>query len=222
MLATLLIPILVMKAKVFPATTRPLFDMKVLRKLDFVLFGFGTFFAFMGMYIPFYYMSSFAVSHGIADANVGFYLLTILNAASVFGRIIPNFFADRTGTLNIMVPWVLFCGIIAYSWTSATSIGQVVVFCIFYGFFSGTLVSIIAPAVVTLSSDISLVGTHMGMNFGFTALGLLIGNPVAGVLLDKYGYLGPALWCGSCNVVAFLFIFAARASKVGLVWRVKV
>jgi MFS family permease len=210
-----MIPIAVMRPKVYPATRRPFFDFEVLRKVPFDLFSFGTFFGFMGMYIPFYYMSSYSISHGIVDANLGFYLLTILNAASIFGRIVPNFFADKTGALNVMAPFSIFCGIIGYSWTSATSAGQVIVFCIFYGFFSGTLVSIIAPAVVTISPDLALVGTHMGMNFGFTGLGLLIGNPVAGVLLDKYGYLGPALWCGSANVLAGIFILAARLSKTG-------
>lgn len=221
MLATLMVPIAVMKAKVFPSQRRPLFDFQVLYKLDYDLFCFGTFFAFMGMYIPFYYVSSFSISHAIVNANLGFYLLTILNAASIFGRIIPNFFADKTGALNIMTPWVLFCGVIAYSWTSATSAGQIIVLCIFYGFFSGTLVSIIAPAVVGISPDLSLVGTHMGMNFGFTSLGLLIGNPVAGILLDQHGYIGPAMWCGTCNVLAGIFILAARVSKTGPVLMVK-
>lgn len=217
MLATLMVPIAVMKAKIFPSQRRPLFDFQVLRKLEYDLFCVGTFFAFMGMYIPFYYVSSFSISHHIVDANLGFYLLTILNAASIFGRIIPNFFADKTGALNIMTPWTLFCGIIAYSWLSATSAGQIIVLCIFYGFFSGTLVSIIAPAVVVISPDLSMVGTHMGMSFGFTALGLLIGNPVAGVLLDQYGYIGPAMWCGTCGVLASIFILAARLKKTGLV-----
>jgi predicted MFS family arabinose efflux permease len=66
-----------------------------------------------------------------------------------------------------------------------------------------------------------LVGTHMGMNFGFTSLGLLIGNPVAGILLDQHGYIGPAMWCGTCNVLAGIFILAARVSKTGPVLMVK-
>jgi len=42
---------------------------------------------------------------------------------------------------------VLFCGVVAFSWTSMHSLGHIVVFCIFYGFFSGTFVSVTGPAL---------------------------------------------------------------------------
>jgi MFS family permease len=219
MLATLSIPITVMRAKVFPATRRPFLDIKVLREIPYDLFSIGTFFGFMGMYIPFYYLSTYTVELGLIDENLAFYLLTIINAASVLGRIVPNFFADTTGPLNITTPFVLFCGIIAFCWTSITSFGQAVVFSIFYGFFSGTFVSISGPSLATLSPDLSLVGTHMGMSFTFSALGLLIGNPVAGVLL-KYGWIGPAMFCGTCNILAAVFIITARVYKTG--WKLMV
>jgi len=210
-----MVPILVMRAKVFPSTRRPFFDFKVLKVIPFDLFSIGAFFGFMGMYIPFYYLSTNRVTKRVTNENVCFYLLTIINAASIFGRIVPNFFADVTGPLNIMAPFCLFCGIIAFCWTSLASIGQVVIFCIFYGFFSGTFVSITGPALASLSPDVKLIGTHMGMSFAFAALGLLIGNPVAGVLLDKYGWIGPAMFCGTANVVSALFIFATRMRQTG-------
>lgn len=78
--------------------------------------------------------------------------------------------------------------------------------------------SVTAPALATLSNDMSLVGTHMGMSYAFGALGLLIGNPVAGVLLNGYGWIGPAAFCGAANVLAAGFIWAARVKKTG--WKV--
>ena len=75
--------------------------------------------------------------------------------------------------------------------------------------------SVTAPALATLSNDMSLVGTHMGMSYGFGALGLLIGNPVAGVLLDRYGWIGLAAFCGTASVLAAGFIGAARLKKTG-------
>jgi MFS family permease len=220
MLVTLIIPMTVMRAKVFPSVRRPYIDLAVLREIPYDLFSTGSFFGFIGMYIPFYYLSTYSVERGLVDADVGFYLLTILNASSVFGRLIPNFFADTTGPLNITMPFIIFCSIIAFCWTSIASFGQAVVFAIFYGFFSGTFVSISGPALATLSPDLSLVGTHMGMSFSFSALGLLIGNPVAGVLLNR-GWIGPAMLCGAANMLAAVFIVAARIKKTGWVLMVK-
>lgn len=214
-LATLIIPIVCMRAKVFPAQKRPVIDFKVLREIPWDLFSIGSFFGFMGMYIPFYYISTYSFEKGFVDENLAFYLLTIINTGSIFGRIVPNFFADKIGPLNITAPWCLFCAIIAYSWLSISTLGQAIVFCLFYGFFSGTFVSICGPALVTLSPDLSLVGTHMGMSFTFCALGLLIGNPVAGVLLDKYGWIGPAMLCGTANMLAAIFVLWARVNKYG-------
>jgi predicted MFS family arabinose efflux permease len=221
MLATLMIPITVMRAKVFPSTRRPLVDSKILRELPYDLFSMASFFGMMGMYIPFYYISTFCVQKGLVDKDVGFYLLAIINASSVFGRIVPNFFADVIGPLNISAPFCCVCGIVAFCWTSLSSIGQSIVFCIFYGFFSGTFVSIIGPAIASLCLDPSLIGTHMGMSLAFAALGLLIGNPIAGVLLDKYGWIGPAMFCGASNVLAACFVVMARLAKTGRVLRVR-
>ncbi|TVY35151.1 Aspyridones efflux protein [Lachnellula occidentalis] len=219
MLGTLMIPILVMRARVFPSTRRPLFDKNILRSIPYDLFSLGEFFGFMGMYIPFYYVTSYSISHNIANENTSFYLLTLLNVGSIFGRIVPNFFADVTGPLNITFPFILFCSVIAFCWTSVHSLGQMIVFCLFYGCFSGTFVSITGPALATLSTDMSLLGTHMGMSFTFGALGLLVGNPVAGVLLKK-GWIAPATFCGTANILAALCILGARVKKAG--WKLKI
>lgn len=220
MLGTLAVPITVMRAKTFPASKRPLIDLKVLRNVPWVLFTTAEFFGFMGMYIPFYYISTYGFSEDVVDEDLSFYLLTIINTVSIFGRVLPSFFADSLGPLNIMAPLTLGCAIVAFSWTSISSLGPIIVFCIFYGFFSGTFVSITGPALASLSTDLSLIGTHMGMSFTVGALGLLVGNPVAGVLLDGYGWIGPAAFCGAANVLAAAFIVATRAYKTG--WRVMV
>jgi hypothetical protein len=34
-------------------------------------------------------------------------------------------------------------------------------------------------------------------------------------LVRDFGYIGPAIWCGTCNVVGGLLILAARISKTG-------
>lgn len=44
----------------------------------------------------------FASFHGVGQ-NLSFYCLAILNAASMFGRVLPNFVADYLGPMNMLV-----------------------------------------------------------------------------------------------------------------------
>lgn len=61
------------------------------------------FVASLGMYFPAFYIQLFARTHGIAG-NLSFYSLAFMNAASVFGRVLPNWAADRWGKLEVFLP----------------------------------------------------------------------------------------------------------------------
>ena len=94
-LATLTVPLAVLKVRVVPAKKRKLVDWVAFTEPAYVLFILGGLVTFMGLYVPFFYIQYFSVSTGITDANLGFYLLAILNTASIAGRIIPNSLPTR-------------------------------------------------------------------------------------------------------------------------------
>lgn len=58
--------------------------------LPFCLFGVGGFFGFIGMYMPLFYVFTYAIGEKVMSPMLAFYLLPILNAGSVGGRIAPN------------------------------------------------------------------------------------------------------------------------------------
>ena len=93
-----------MKVRVLPASRRKIIDWSAFREPPYMLFLIGGFLGFMGLYTPFFYVQSYAIGEGITDRELGFYLLSILNSASIFGRIVPNFVADKTGPFNIILP----------------------------------------------------------------------------------------------------------------------
>ncbi len=107
-----------------------------------------------------------------------------MNGSSAFGRIIPNFLADKLGPLNMLTPCTLAAGILCLGWMDITDTAGITVFSIFYGFFSGAFVSLLPPTIVELTPDMAMVGTWMGMSLFIGAFGLLIGNPIAGALLE--------------------------------------
>ena len=142
--------------------------------------------------------------------------MPILNAASIIGRILPNFFADRTGALNMLIPCAFATSILCFGWIGINSIPGVIIFAILYGFFSGAFVSLPPSAIVSLTPNLGLVGTRMGMCFGITAIGVLIGTPVSGAILNSTGkYIGTQLFCGSIVLLAMVLMISARWAKYG-------
>jgi MFS family permease len=96
--------------------------------------GFGL--AFLGLFSPFFYISSYAAGHG-ASAQTSFYMISIMNAATLFGRVIPGIVADRVGHYNVMIFVLLASGITSFCWTAVHSLTGLVIWSIAYGFSSG-------------------------------------------------------------------------------------
>lgn len=190
-----------MKPRVLPAAKRPLIDWTAFKSAPFILFTIGCFIGFMGLFMFFFYIQLYAITKRVTDENLAFYLLSILNASSVFGRIIPNFIADKVGPLNIIVPCAVMSGILALVLIPVHNLGGIVIVTLLYGFFSGTFVSLPPTIIVHLSPNRGLIGTRLGMSFSIVAVGSLIGNPIAGVILDAKGFT--SVWIfGGCLVLA--------------------
>ena len=108
-----LVSIAVMKVRVMPVQKRALLEPSAFKEAPYTLFCIALVFGFIGFFGPIYYIQSYAINLGITDENLGFYLLPILNAASIVGRILPNFLTDKAGPLNILIPASFGSGILA-------------------------------------------------------------------------------------------------------------
>ena len=216
MLATSVVSIASMKQRVPAPARRDLFDLTALKDIPYMLFNLGVFFGFMGIYVVFFYVQLYALQVCHTGTNLTFYLLSIINAASFFGRIVPNFFADKIGPLNIQIPFAWVAALLVFCWIAIQSTSGLIGFCILYGFFSGTFVSLPGPTVVSLSPNLTKLGTRMGMTFAFTGFGLLIGTPVAGAILwNRNSWIGLQIWCGTSLALSGACMVAARLAKIG-------
>lgn len=86
---------------------------------------------------PTFSTQTYARLHGV-DSGIALYCLSILNAASLFGRIIPNYLADRFGPFTILIPNCLASGVLIFAWLGLckTTAGTIM-FSILYGLTSG-------------------------------------------------------------------------------------
>ncbi|CAI6089588.1 unnamed protein product [Clonostachys chloroleuca] len=83
-------------------------DLRIFRNIPFLLTTLAVFFAEWGIFIPISYTSSYALAHGVSP-KLSYYHLAIMNAGSVFGRVLPRYFADRLGRFNVLIITVALC-----------------------------------------------------------------------------------------------------------------
>jgi MFS family permease len=224
-LGTLLVSILVLRTRLPPQKKmRAILDPQAFKDVPFILFSGGLFLAFAGLYIPIFYIIFIAEVRVHVEPDLSFYMLPILNAASVFGRIIPGILADRYGSLELIIFCTLASSIIGYIGVVIKSLTSLVIFSVIYGFLSGAVVSLPSAVVASLAPSMQLVGTWMGMSFFFAALGILIGNPIAGSIIDveKNQFGGGFVFSGSLVMAAgWLFVMTMGWKFAKAWWRAK-
>ncbi|QPC77922.1 hypothetical protein HYE68_008674 [Fusarium pseudograminearum] len=192
---------------------------KPFREPEFVFCLLGFFFFTFGMFIPINYLPVQALQAGV-NPNLVQYLIPILNAASLFGRIISGILGDRIGRYNIFIIvcylstiWVLAL------WIPCNTQNGLIAFAALFGYSSGAYVSLIAPLVAQIS-PIQEIGFRTGMVFFVSSIGGLTTNPISGQILEKSnGWIGVKVYAGVFCFVGTTFIFAARVHRVG--WKVK-
>lgn len=215
MLATLTVANLTLKVRVLPAGRRKFIDLTAWKEAPWLLFTFGSFLAFMGLYSPFFYIQSYVIEAGIMDANLAFYLLSILNACSTFGRIIPGFVGDKIGPLNMITPCAVMSGVMCLCLISAHTTSSVIAVIAFYGFFSGTLVSLPPTIYVRMTKNRAVIGTRIGMGFAVVAFGMLIGTPISGAILSASSFNAVWAFAGALTLGGAVLMIGARVSQGG-------
>ncbi|KAL3446436.1 major facilitator superfamily domain-containing protein [Aspergillus insuetus] len=224
-LGTLLLPIAIMKQRVKPPKARALIDWSAFTDLPYMTFVLGGLIAFMGLFTLFFYISYVGSARHLVSNDMAFYLVPILNAASCFGRTIPNAMADKLGPFNLITPCCAMVGVCILCLITVTSEAGLIVIAVFSGFFSGALIGLPPLCFVALTEDKSKIGTRIGMGFGMMAFGVLAGGPGAGDILGETGDMNwDGLWVfgGVTTLVAAGVFFVLRVVRGGFNVAVKV
>ncbi|KAI5919343.1 major facilitator superfamily domain-containing protein [Camillea tinctor] len=189
-----------------------------LREVRFALVVGGAFFCFWGLFLPFSYLNLQAQQQGIDEALVP-YLLPILNALSIPGRILPGILGDKIGRFNMMILISGLTGVITLAlWVPGRSTAATIVYGAVFGFASGGYISLL-PALIAQISDIREIGTRNGVALFVGGLGALTGSPIGGAIVAAQGgrsYLGLQLFCGLTMTVGMLWFVGSRTAQVGV------
>lgn len=158
-------------------------DLSAFKMGSYTAFVIGSTLILFGLYTPFTYLDIFTRTYNIpADG----YWLSILNAASIFGRIIPGLIADKVGRINTIVPHTIVATIFLFVFPLFTNVSHrrfrflplfvpskadrgaiyklsMIAFTLIFGYCSGCYVSLI-PACVAQLGPIHNVGTRLGVS----------------------------------------------------------
>ncbi|KAJ7715658.1 monocarboxylate permease-like protein [Mycena maculata] len=158
-----------------------------------------------------FFLPSYGALHGF-DANMTFYSVSVLNAASLFGRIVPGFLADRWGRFNMMVATALASAILTFASIAARNEASVLIIGVLYGFTSGNVVSLQGACVPPFMDDPTKIGVAVGQLLSVSAFAGLTGPPIAGALITNHGFWAAQVFAGVMLLAGSILIFVARQS----------
>jgi len=195
---------------------RELLDPVVFRDVPVLLFALACFAAFAGLYIPAYYIGVYELSFGGSE-DLAFYLVAIMQAGSLLGRIGPGYFADRTGPLNMFIGACFSAGILVFCWIAIDSTAGMIVFAALYGTVFGLAMAMAAMCVLSLiKGQMARFGTTLGMCLLLSSPGILIGAPIAGAALNSAsGFTAVQAFSGSMIILAGTLALVARVMSAG-------
>jgi len=186
----------------------------IMRDVPYWLCLIGIFLAFWGLYVPILYIQLYAVKNG-ASKVLQTYVVAIMNAAGFFGRTVPMYFSDLWGPFIVIIPVTFISGCLAFAFLGARSDGGLIVFALLYGFFSGGLVSVSAPASALFSRNVGEIGTRIGLMCFVSSFGLLTGNPISGAILHppRYTWVQPIIFSGVTVLAGFCFLLLSHIRR---------
>ncbi|EXJ79035.1 hypothetical protein A1O3_08536 [Capronia epimyces CBS 606.96] len=193
---------------------------KPFTETDFVLITAGSFLFSYGFFVPINYLPVQALEAGM-DPGLAQYLLPILNAASLFGRLFSGFASDKLGRYNMFVTFCYLSGIwILVLWLPVSTDAALVAFAVLFGFFSGAFVSLIAPLVIQIS-PFSEMGFRTGIVLFVTAIAGLTTNPINGAIRQHSdGWVGVKVFSGVFCLAGTTLVLVVRIRRTG--WKLLV
>lgn len=197
---------------------------KPFTELDFVLVTAGAFCFSYGFFVPVNYLPVQALEAGVGQ-NLTQYLLPILNAASLFGRLSAGFASDRFGPYNVFVAVCYLSGIwVLGLWLPDSSTAGIVAFAVLFGLTSAAYVSLLAHLVMAISPmNFADIGWRVGVVLLVSAIGGLTTNPINGAILTGGGgWTGLKVFSGVFCLAGTTFVLAVRIRRAGWKLFVKV
>ncbi|KAG9052339.1 hypothetical protein FS842_010032 [Serendipita sp. 407] len=205
----LLLGFLTTATRLPPRPVKRLFGLDVVKSKNVLLYAAASFFAFLGMYAILTFLVISAVVKGI-DRNLAFYFVSIMNFASIVGRLTAGILGDKFGPLNVMIPFTVGAALVTYCWPYAHTIPGFVLIAVFYGISFGAYVGLLPSPAASLG-PLHSMGERIGFQLSIMSIAILIGSPIAGEIRSlPLGFRGTGAYAGSFIILGAAFMLFTK------------
>lgn len=170
------------------------------------------------VYAPPFFLPTVATSLGFSD-SVSSGVVACFNACMTISRLTSGFACDRFGSMNILLLTMALNGITMFViWSFASTLAVLIVFCVLNGLANGAFFVALPTAIGRLAGERRGAGAVSIAITGW-APGLLVGNPIAGFLIDATGassshsivpYRPAIFYVAGTALMSLAFVIAAR------------
>ncbi|CAH0057872.1 unnamed protein product [Clonostachys solani] len=208
---SLVVALASLKSRIPPRRTGSLVEWAAFKEMEYSYYAVGAFLCFWGVFFAFFFVAAYARDiQGLSYAK-SLDLLMIMSGIGILGRLIPNYFADRTGALTMFVPTAGMAALMILSWMAVDSQTGLYVWACFTGTALGGVQAMFPSALASLTSDPSKQGTRIGMIFTIVSFAALTGSPISGALLSaaQGRYIGAQVFAGTALALGMFFLAVA-------------
>lgn len=217
-----------------PKRSSPIMDFSVFRAPEFTFYLIGAFLvsllyqtspivlsfltnlqAFLGVFFPFFFLSSYAREKQNLSYTDSLNLTLVLNGIGFIARLLPSFIANYLGTMNVFIAFLFSSALCMFTWIPVHSTPGLYAWTTFYSLSVGGVQSLFLAVVTIISSDMSRIGARLGIISAAVGVGALLGSPLSGAIISGNGgsYTGAQAFSGSTLIVGGLFVLASREVK---------
>jgi MFS family permease len=179
----------------------------------FTRFFFIPLFVGFAYFVPFGFLPSYAVDNGLTSYE-GAVIIGLMNGANSLGRCILGLYGDYLGHINtLLISCILASLSVLWLWPFVTTFTNLSIFGLSYGFWIGGYFSLLTPTLINVLGDKDVASTTSTIYTGLF-LGHLLGTPIVGVLLDRFGgdYLVAMLFTGGFILLGTLSLVSIKLS----------
>lgn len=156
---------------------------------------------FAGYFVPLFYIPPFATSALHTSSAQSLNLLAVTNAGAFVGRLIPGLLPTIFANAGTLPLATALGGVLTLAWLGINNLPGFIAICVLYGALSGVIITMTTVMVPMLSPPTAVhetIGTRLGMAYFGCGMGVLIGSPAAGALVDMQtaDFGGAQAWAG--------------------------